>query len=77
MTVIMSAARFTVSVEDRLMQKLDRLLEAKVFNSRSHAVQVAVGKKISRMERSRLAEECAKLDPAEEVAMAEVRYAGG
>ena len=38
---------------------------------RSQAVLVAVREKLQRLERSRLARECAKLDPATEQALAE------
>jgi len=52
-----------------LLAELDRLVAEGVFASRSRAVQTAVREKIAR--RRRLADECAKLDPAEEKAMAE------
>jgi hypothetical protein len=41
-----------------------------VFSTQS-AIQEAVEEKLARMERSRLAKECAKLDPAFEKALAE------
>ena len=43
----------------------------KVFRSRSNAIQVAIQEKIERLDRTRLARECAKLDPREEQALAE------
>jgi hypothetical protein len=42
-----------------------------MFASRSQAIQEAVEEKLSRLERSRLARESAKLDPAFEKAVAE------
>lgn len=42
-----------------------------VITNRSRAIQEAVQEKLERMERSRLAEECARLDPAYEKAMAD------
>jgi hypothetical protein len=42
-----------------------------VFPNRSRAIQEAVQEKLDRLERSRLAQECAKLDPDFEKAMAE------
>ncbi len=71
----MSVAKFTVSVDEKLVQKLDRLVNEKIFSSRSQAIQVSVGEKIARMERGRLAAECAKLDSAEEITMAEEEMA--
>jgi hypothetical protein len=42
-----------------------------VFPSRSQAIQIAIEEKLVRLEGSRLARECAKLDPAFEKALAE------
>jgi len=42
-----------------------------VFQNRSQAIREAIGEKLTRMKRSRLAMECAKLEPAFERAMAE------
>jgi hypothetical protein len=41
------------------------------FPNRSKAIQAAVAEKLSRLERSRLAQECAKLDPDFEQSLAE------
>lgn len=67
----MSAAQVAVSMDDRLLRRLDSLVERAVFRSRSEAIQKAVAEKLARLDRSRLARECAKLLPAEEQAMAE------
>jgi len=47
------------------------LVRNHIFPNRSRAIQGAVQEKLERMERSRLARECAKLDPDFEKAMAE------
>ncbi len=67
----MAKSKVAVSLDVRILEKLDRLVEAAVFPSRSQAIQVAVEEKLARLERSRLARECAKLDPAFEKALAE------
>ncbi len=67
----MSVAKVTVSLDRRLVRKVDRLVESQVFTSRSQAVQAAVEEKIARLEKTRLAQECAKLDPSVEQALAE------
>ena len=67
----MSVAKVTVSLDQRLVRKVDRLVESRVFTSRSQAVQAAVEEKIARLEKTRLAQECAKLDPSVEQALAE------
>jgi Arc/MetJ-type ribon-helix-helix transcriptional regulator len=46
------------------------------FANRSQAVQEAVQERIAKIHRSRLARECAKLDPSEEQALADEGYAG-
>ena len=67
----MAARKFAVSMDPELLARLDRSVRKKAFKSRSQAVQVAVREKLQRLERSRLARECAKLDPATEQALAE------
>ncbi len=68
---LMSSAKVAISIEQGLLRKLDLLVERDVFRSRSEAIQTAVREKISRIERSRLAGECAKLDPVEEQCLAD------
>jgi len=67
----MSVAKVAVSMDDRLLRRLDDLVERAVFRSRSEAIQKAVAEKLARLDRSRLARECAKLSTAEEQEMAE------
>jgi len=64
-------SKVAISIEKATLEQLDRLVRNKVFPSRSRAVQEAIEEKLSRLKRTRLAEECAKLDPAAEQAMAE------
>ena len=58
----MSVAKVTVSIDKTLIEKVDRLVNANVFPNRSQAIQEAVSEKLSRIDRGRLARECAKLD---------------
>jgi metal-responsive CopG/Arc/MetJ family transcriptional regulator len=67
----MSVAKVAISMDDRLLRRLDCLVEREVFRSRSEAIQKAVAEKLARLDRSRLARECAKLLPTEEQQMAE------
>lgn len=67
----MSTAKIAITIEEELLGKLDRLVSAKVFPNRSKAIQEAVQEKLARVNRSRLARECAKLDPKFEKALAE------
>jgi metal-responsive CopG/Arc/MetJ family transcriptional regulator len=67
----MGRAKIAISLEEDTLDRLDRLVAQEVFPSRSRAIQEAVAEKLERLERSRLARECAKLDPAFERALAE------
>ena len=67
----MSRAKVAISLDESTLERLDKLVERAVFSNRSQAIQEAVEEKLARMERSRLAKECAKLDPAFEKALAE------
>ena len=67
----MSVAKITLSIDERLLNRLDVLVQSQIFPSRSQAVQSAVQEKIARLGKTRLAQECAKLDPAEEQALAD------
>jgi Arc/MetJ-type ribon-helix-helix transcriptional regulator len=64
-------AKVAISLDEPILERLDKLVERAVFSNRSQAIQEAVEEKLARMERSRLARECAKLDPAFEKALAE------
>ena len=72
----MSSAKIAVSLDEKLLTSLDDLVSSKVFASRSQAVQIAVQEKLARLKRTRLARECAKLDPVEEKQLAEEGLAG-
>ncbi|MDP8247420.1 MAG: ribbon-helix-helix domain-containing protein [Candidatus Tritonobacter lacicola] len=67
----MSTAKVAISIEKNLLSQLDRLVSSKVFPNRSKAIQEAVREKLSRINQSRLARECSKLNPNFEQAMAE------
>jgi metal-responsive CopG/Arc/MetJ family transcriptional regulator len=64
-------AKVAISLDESTLERLDTLVARAVFSNRSQAIQEAVEEKLARMERSRLARECAKLDPTFERALAE------
>jgi Arc/MetJ-type ribon-helix-helix transcriptional regulator len=70
-TAVMSVSKVTISIDQSLLKKIDMLVKSHVFPNRSHAIQEAIEEKISRIDRTRLARECAKLDPHEEQALAD------
>ena len=67
----MSTAKIAITLEKEMLEHLDRLVRELVFPNRSKAIQQALREKLARLEGTRLARECRKLDPAEERAMAE------
>ena len=71
----MSVAKVTISIESGLLKKVDYLVKERVFSNRSQAIQSAVEEKVSRLDRNRLARECAKLDKGEERVLADLGFA--
>ena len=67
----MAASKIAITIDDRMLKKLDILVKSKFFPNRSKAIQEAVAEKLGRLEKSRLAQECAKLDPDFEQSIAE------
>ena len=67
----MGRSKVAISLDESTLNRLDKLVQKQVFPNRSQAIQEAVAEKLARLVRSRLARECAKLDPAFEKALAE------
>ena len=67
----MSSVKVAITIDSETLSRVDGLVSKSVFPNRSRAIQAAVCEKLARMERSRLASECAKLDPKFEKALAE------
>jgi metal-responsive CopG/Arc/MetJ family transcriptional regulator len=67
----MSVAKVTISIDESLLERVDRLVSSNIFPSRSQAIQEAVAEKVSRLDKTRLAQECAKLDKTFEQALAD------
>ncbi len=67
----MSKAKIAITLEEETLEKVDRLIGLNIFPNRSRAIQQAVEEKLERLEKNRLAAECAKLDPSFERVLAE------
>jgi metal-responsive CopG/Arc/MetJ family transcriptional regulator len=67
----MTKCKVAISLQKSVLDRLDRLVKKDVFPNRSQAIQAAVEEKLERLERSRLARECANLDPSFEKSLAE------
>jgi metal-responsive CopG/Arc/MetJ family transcriptional regulator len=70
----MAASKIAITIDDNILKRLDILVKAKIFPNRSKAIQEAVADKLMRIEKSRLAMECAKLDPEFEQSLAEEAF---
>jgi len=67
----MGRSKIAITLEEKFLVELDRLVRERVFQNRSQAIQAAVEEKLERLQRRRLAQECANLDPEEERLLAE------
>ena len=67
----MTATKIAITLDPKLVAQLDQLVARQVYANRSQAIQAAIQDKLAKLSRSRLARECAKLDPHEEQALAE------
>ena len=72
----MSTAKIAVTIDRSLLARIDRMVGDAQYPSRSRIVQEALQEKLQRVERSRLARECAKLDPQFAQRLAEEGLAG-
>lgn len=67
----MPKTKVAVTLESDLLDRVDELVAQQRFRNRSQAIEAALREKVDRLARTRLARECALLDPKEEKALAE------
>jgi Arc/MetJ-type ribon-helix-helix transcriptional regulator len=67
----MPSVKVAVTVDSETLKRVDSLVARNVFPNRSQAFQAALAEKLARLDRSRLATECAKLDARVEQALAD------
>ena len=72
----MPKTKVAVTLETQLLNRVDELVAQQRFRNRSQAIEAALSEKLQRLARTRLAQECARLDPKEERALAEEGLAG-
>ena len=65
------STKVAITINNSLLKRLDQLVAQRLFPSRNRAIQEAVREKLKRVDRSRLACECAKLDPVFEQRLAD------
>lgn len=59
----MKASKTAMTLENDMVRKIDMILKSNLFPNRNKAIQEAVAEKLKRVEKSRFAQKCAKLDP--------------
>ena len=64
-------AKVAISLDNELLERIDRLVAERKFSSRSRVIQHAIKAQIDRLDRQRLAGESAKLDRSYEQQLAE------
>ena len=67
----MSSSKIAITLNSGVLAEVDALVKQRLFPSRSRAIQEAVKEKLERLKHSQLARECAKLEPAQEQALAD------
>jgi len=67
----MATSKIAITIDQNTLNRLDFLVKSRLFPNRSRAIQEAVTEKIERIEKSRLARECAKLNPKFEQELSE------
>jgi len=67
----MTASKIAITLESDMVKRIDMLVKSNLFPNRSKAIQEAVAEKLNRIEKSRLAQECANLDPDFEQSLAD------
>lgn len=72
----MPKTKVAVTLDAKLLDRVDELVARGRFRNRSQAIETAVAEKLERLARIRLARECARLDPDEEKALAEEGLTG-
>lgn len=72
----MSKSKVAITIDDRVLARVDELVASKRFPNRSQAIEIAVREKLTRLDRSRLARECALLDPEFERRLADEDIGG-
>ena len=72
----MGRLKIAITLDQATVGAIDRLVVERRFPNRSQAIQEAVDEKLARLSHSRLARECANLDPEFEQALAEEGMTG-
>ena len=72
----MTVAKVAITLDETTLHRVDRLVQKREYPNRSRIIQEAVAEKLARMDKSRLARECARLTPTEERSLADEGISG-
>ena len=72
----MPKTKVALTLDTELLNRIDHLVARQRFRNRSQAIETALAEKLARLSRTRLAEECAKLDRREEQELADEGIVG-
>ena len=72
----MPKTKVAITFDAALLGRVDELVARREFPNRSQAIEIALAEKLTRARRTRLARECAKLNPKAEKGLAEEGLAG-
>jgi metal-responsive CopG/Arc/MetJ family transcriptional regulator len=67
----MPKIKVALTLDTFLLNRVDELVAQQQFRNRSQAIESALAEKLERLAKTRLAQECAKLNPKQEQQMAE------
>ena len=67
----MTVQKIAITIDEELLEELDKLISTRKYPSRSRAIQEAVREQLARLKRDRLVRESAKLDRAFEQKLAD------
>ena len=67
----MAYSKVAISLSYKLLKRVDDLVSARYYSSRSQAIQEAIEEKLAKVDKIRLAAECLKLDIEEEQSISE------
>lgn len=66
-----ATTKIAISIDKKVLDRIDRLVAKKMFINRSRAIQTAIEEKISKLDKTRLSIESAKLNRVEEQLLSE------
>ena len=67
----MGKTKIAITLDEQYIDQLDTFVSKHIFQNRSQDIQEAVKEKLARIKLTRIAKECAKLDPTFEKAIAD------